>query len=399
MSKVRDDVRTAFDKEQSALGDVGDARQRLVRAALTADAPPSRGLQWAAAIAAVLIAAIIIATFALVRANGRQHAVPVATPSPRAQASPTPLNRTLAAPDATPIITFGDPAQPAQTDGITWDGKVSGVLAYQPNGVGNPANNLFANLTEIHDRSGRVVGSGTFGAKYFTGTWADDNAHLCQMVPFATVGANGVATTLQLVSADGKARNVARVGVLHEQTFVRVTACSVLNDRAVVAQTGGQGMGTLQYWVVQLSTGKIIWTRSYDVAAKTVELVVSRDGMYVAENLDNGGPAGSTVYGPDGSQVARLSTWVEAFSWDGSLAVTDNGFGTARVNVVSWRDGMVIWSAPAGYGLQEAKPQPGGSELALWLLPLDQFAKQSPIGDLYVVSASGQVVVHIANTP
>jgi hypothetical protein len=54
MSKLRDDVRAAFDKEQAALGDVGDARHRLVPGALAArDVPASRGLQLAAGIAAV----------------------------------------------------------------------------------------------------------------------------------------------------------------------------------------------------------------------------------------------------------------------------------------------------------------------------------------------------------
>src|SRR4029077_6449336 len=120
MTKLRDDVRGAFDREQTALGDVGDARHRLVHNALAAsDVPVSRGLQWAAAIAAMLIAVIVIATFAIARANSHSNVLPAATPTPKAVVSPTPLSNTLTVPDATPIITFGDPAKPDQIDGIT----------------------------------------------------------------------------------------------------------------------------------------------------------------------------------------------------------------------------------------------------------------------------------------
>src|SRR6266704_5074 len=117
MAKLRDDVRSAFEREQAGLGEVGDARYRLVRGAMAArDLPASRGLQWAAGIAAILIAAIVIVTFALVKAGTHSQAVPAATPSPKASVSPTPLTNALNVPDSTAIITFGDPAKPDQID-------------------------------------------------------------------------------------------------------------------------------------------------------------------------------------------------------------------------------------------------------------------------------------------
>lgn len=318
------------------------------------------------------------------------HSVP-----PTASASPTPMNRELNVPDATPIITYGDPAKSDQVDGMTWDGKLSGVLASQPIAAGgNPANNLFGTATEITDRSGKTVASGTFGAKFFGGTWADDEAHFCQIVPFDTLSATGVATTLQLVSSEGKARGVANVGVIGQQTGIGVAACSVLNDRAVVVQTSSIGSAT-QYWVVQLSTGRVLWTHSPRATTSSVQVSASRDGMYVAENQS----PESTIFGPDGKQVAHLAMSVEAFSWDGTLAVTDTGYGTAPVKLISWRDGAVVWSAPAGYGLLQARPEPDGTEMANWVVPVGQFQQQTQIGDLLVVSASGKVVVHIANTP
>ena len=402
---MRDDVRHAFERQQTALGEVGDARQRLMRGALAnRSLPASRGWQWAAAVAAVLIGAIIITTFALVRANTHNPTVPGATPSPRAQASPTPLSNALNVADATPIIKFGDPAKPDQIDGITWDGKQSGVLPYQATGLGNPANNLFADGTEIRDRHGNLVVSGTFGAKYFGGTWADDETHFCQMVPFDNPGGSGIPTTLQIVDArSGVARDIVRVGTLYSQTFMRVAACSVQFDRAIVVQSAGQGVGTAQYWVVSLSTGKILWARNFqETTSGPVNLVSSRDGQFIAEirATVNGNQAtlATTVLGPDGSTVSHLEGALVAFCWDDSLAVVDPVSGPATI--VRVQDGTAVWTGQAGYGVNDVAAQPDGSSLALWLYPIAQPGNGSPAPrDLYVVASDGRVIALIHNTP
>jgi hypothetical protein len=404
MSKLRDDVRGAFDKEQTALGDVGDARHRLVHNALAArDVPASRGLQWAAGIAAVLIAVIVIVTFAMARANSRSQVVPAVTPSPKALVSPTPLSNALTVPDATPIITFGDPAKPDQVDGITWDGKLAGVLPNAPVGLGNPANNLFATASEIRDRNGKPVASGTFGAKYFGGIWADDETHFCQTVPFDNPGSGGLATTLRIVDArTGGARNVVKVGTLYNQTFVSLAACSIEFDRAVVYQSGGQGMGIAQYWVVSLSTGKVLWTRNFQQTTVLVRLASSRDGQYIAESEAT--VSGSqttwttTIFGADGATVSHLDGSVLAFCWDDSLAVVDSGSGPARI--VTVQGGRTVWTGPAGFGVNGVVAQPDGSSLALWLYPLVQPGNGSPAPrELYVIAADGRVLAHIHNTP
>ncbi len=398
MTRLRDDVRSAFEREQTSLGDAGDARHRLMHLAMAnRDAAAPRAWQRAAGVAAVLIAAIIITTFALVKANTQHMPVPGARPSPKAQVSPTPLRNPLSIPDSTPIVTFGDPARPDQVDAITWDGRTSGVLGNQLLGSPNPAANLFATASDISDRSGRTLATGTFGAKYFGGTWADDDLHFCQMVPFDAVGTSGLSTTLQLVSIDGKARNVAGVGSIGENTSIRVAACSVQTDRAVVVQNNLMGTAA-KYWVVQLSTGRILWSRDFG-STNAASVVASRDGMYVAEELVPNVSSRTTVYGPDGSQVGEAPGRIESFSWDGSLAVVDDGYGSTPVKLISWRAGSVVWAAPAGYALEQAQPQPGGTEMALWLVPTAQLTSQSPIGDLLLVSATGLVVVRIANTP
>jgi hypothetical protein len=340
---------------------------------------------------------LTLACVALAAASCGQISSPVAGESAVASASPTPLTLGLSVPDSTPIITFADPAKPGQLDGITWDGVASGKLDRSLADTPNPSASLFATATEISDRSGRTLFTGTFGAKFFTGMWADDDVHLCQVVPFDYLGANEEPTTLQLVSADGTAHNVARVGSLSEQTSIGLAACSVLTDRAIVVQRSSIG-GAVHYWVVQLSTGRVLWAHDFQSTTRVVQVVASRDGMFVAENPRPDGQSGSTVYGADGKQVAQLPAEVEAFSWDGSLAVVDAGYGTAPVQVVSWRDGSVTWSAPSGYGLVQAKPRPGGGQMALWVQPVARFQSQAQGGDLFVVTAAGKVVFHIANT-
>jgi hypothetical protein len=343
---------------------------------------------------------LLLVGVAVIAVSCGQSATPVANPSvtPATSVSPTPLTRVLNVPDATPIITFGDPANHDQVDGMTWDGKLAGVLPNQERiGSGNPANNLFAGQTDIRDRSGALIASGTFGAKFFGGTWADDEVHFCQMVPFDNPGDGGVPTTLQLVAVGQAPRDVAHLGTLYNQTSVGVAACSVLADRAVVVQYTPMG-SSVQYWVVRISTGQILWSRK---PMPSVNVIASRDAMYVAENVSGGGGAAirSTVYGPDGTVVAHFTQWIETFSWDGTLAVADTGYGTGPVEVISWRDGSVIWSAPPGYGLLRAKPQPDGTEFAIWVAPSSQFQQQSPTGALYVIGSTGKMIVHIANTP
>src|SRR5260370_6505236 len=130
--------------------------------------------------------------------------------------------------------------------------------------VPNPAGRLYGWTDSIHDRSGAVVATLPVVTKGFPGTWADDGQHICSMVsenPFGQPG--GKPTTLQL-SVLGKApKNIVQVGRAYEQTSIGAAACSIEKDRAVIVQSSGQGMSTAQFWVVQLSTGRIMWTRAY----------------------------------------------------------------------------------------------------------------------------------------
>jgi hypothetical protein len=359
-----------------------------------------RRTRGAAGLAAILIAAIAIATFAYVRAGYR----PSPEGPPRPVQSPTPSSKVLDVPNSTPVILYGDPAKPDQVDGMTWDGKLSGIVPVAPGtDSGNPAATLFATSSEIRDRSGQLVATGNYGAKFFRGAWADDEQQFCQMAPFDHLGAGGVPATLQIVTPGQAPRSIVQVGRIYEQVVTRVAACSVLADRAVVVQSYGGG-GEAQYWVVRLSTGKILWTHKFAALHSPAAVVASRDGMYVAENVSSGKlpitGAGSTIYGPDGKEVGHLADWVEAFSWDGSLAVTDQGWVPGKVGLVNWRNGTVVWSAPAGYALQRSAAQPEGTSVAIWILTAGQLSTGGPFqADLYVIAADGQLVSLVRGTP
>jgi hypothetical protein len=390
MNRLRDDLRRAFEREQASLGDLAGTRQRLISDALAArNASPESRMPLAAGVAAVVIAALVIATFAYVRSGvGVTHHGP-----PVRLTSPTPLAKPLNVSNDTPVILYGDPANAQQLDGMTWDGKQSGTVDWLlAGGVPNFSASLVATATEVRDRSGHLVGSGNFGAKGFGGTWSDDGQHFCQMVPFDTLGANGLPATLQLVTPGLPPHGVAQVCKVYEQVITRVAACSVRKDRAVVVQGYGNSPSTAQYWVVQLSTGKVLWTHSFDVS-NAVTVVASPGAEFVAENS----ATSSTIYGADGSVAGRLNFVVEGFCWDGSLVVTDNGFGSGQVSEVAWASGNVIWTAPAGYALLRTEPQPDGSGLAISIASRAQVSQSQGAvhPDLYVVASDGHVIAHV----
>ena len=386
---LRDDIRAGFDRKQATLGEVGDARHRLMQDALAAREHVSHRAQWAAGIAAVLIAALVITTFALIRGVGRPHATPAVSPSAKA--------RNLSVSDSTPILVIRDPAAPQQVDEITWDGKAVGKLPFATEGFSpNPAANLFASGGTIVDRSGVVVASGSFGFKYFQGTWADDEVHFCLITPFDNPGPSGVPTTLHLVDAHtGSSRDVVRVGTLNEQTSVRVAACSTEFDRAVVVQSGGQGVGTAQYWVIELSTGKIVWTHNFqETSGPAVQVVSSRDGQTVAESQG----LTSTLFGLDGAAIGHIAGSVQIFCWDGSLALVDAGTGDGPARIVRISDGSTVWSGPSGPGfyVSSSGAQPDGASIAVGLHNPAYTAVNglTPV-DLYIVAPDGHVVAEL----
>jgi hypothetical protein len=378
--------------------------------------PMNRRWEWAAGIAAVVIAAIVIGSFVYVRSITRPHEVtpPITSPPPGVPRPSPSLTQPLSVDPSTPVILFGDAGNPNQIDGMTWDGRAGKVteIAAQgqsvcqvtattqtcsppPMGGGappltgalssTPKGTLFVAIPYFYDRSGHVVAT-LAGPPYsdypnvglyFIGTWADDELHYCQVLPIF----GAVPGTLQLTTPGGTPRSVAQIGMQSaNENVLTVTSCSVLADRAVVVQVnpspGPDGNAPHQYWVVQLSNGRVLWT--HDLSGSGVARVVaSRDGRYVAEVQPDGN---TTIIGPSGASVGRVTGAVEAFSWDGTLAVAVSGDGQA--SVVRWSDGTTIWTVPAGEGMSGFQPEPGGTS----------FAVHTVNGALYVVSSDGRVI-------
>lgn len=313
---------------------------------------------------------------------------PAQAPTP--SASPTALARQISLPGATPLILYHDPANFDQLDGMTWDGQIRGRIGpgFRNGGIPNAQGTLFSTTSDIRDRSGSVVA--TFDSTNASIFWADDGRSYCSL---ARTGSRDVASPaeLQVVLPGHAPMDVARVGTFSPAGLNAggpyLVACSPGSDRAVVVQSGGQGLGTAEYWVVQLSTGNVLWRRAPE---NGVQLAASHDGRLVAEDFGGGG--GSVVYGSDGSVTARLDTSISAFSWDGTLAVTSRTGGP--VSLERWRDGTVLWRGPVGtgYGYWGGVTEPGGTRVALGLRDpaLPQTGGFPPV-DLYVVSADGKV--------
>jgi hypothetical protein len=185
---------------------------------------------------------------------------------------------------------------------------------------------------------------------------------------------------------------------MYDQSSTGVAACSIEKDRAIVVHSGSAG-NTLQFWVVQLSTGRIVWTRAYPGDGASIDIRTSRDGQFIAENKSNCCPATAnttTIYGPTGAVLAHPAGWVEAFSWDGSLAVL--GTFNGPVSVVRWQDGTVVWSGPADGGYLGAMPEPGGQRIAISISdPQHPQTGGFYPGNVYVVGPDGQAIELIKN--
>jgi hypothetical protein len=401
MNDLRRDINEVFAKQQGQLADVAGTGNRMLRAA-TAERRVNRQL-WpsVAGVALVLVAASAIGVSIVIRGMHARnvettHPSPTPIATPTATPAPTPMSQSLQVPATTPVILFRDSADNTQLDGITWDGSARGRVAADADlGNGfwqNPAGTLYHWIRGISDRTGALVAPSATGFKGF-GTWADDGQHYCSMVSKSALPpAGGEPAILQLTAVGQAPRNVAQVAQMYDQAGSGVVACSVQKDRAIVAQWTSSG-STVQFWVVQLSTGRILWTRS-----NTGDVRASVDGQYIAEvNRGQGNQsATTTIYGAGGAVLGHVPGEVEAFSWDGSLAVIGNFNGP--VSVVRWRDGTVVWSGPSDGGYLGALPEPGGRRIAVSVSnPQHPQTGGFYPGDVYVVGAEGKAIVLLKN--
>lgn len=402
MNDFRRDLRAAFETEQARLEDLSGVRARTLRQALTA--PEPRGSQifrTAVGLAAVLVAAAAVG--ATVYLRDRNQTKPAATPtvsvsarpSLSATAAPVALGNPLQVPASTPVILYHDPVNSDQIDGITWDGTAGGRVAATGGAFGlvpNAIGTLYAGFSDrgIHDRSGQLVARYDSGnQKGFAGTWADDEQHFCQMVSASALPpAGGEPATLRLGAPDTTPKNIAQVAAMYDQASAGVVACSVRRDRAVVAQWDSIG-NSRQFWVVQLSTGRILLD-SARLSITMRNVWASPDGQYIAVVGAGAGQATETaIYSPTGSLLGKVVGAIQAFSWDGTLAVVSNADNS--VSAIRWRDGRHLWDAPQGLTFEGALAEADGQRIAVALRNPDyQQTGGFPPVDLYVVGPDGQ---------
>jgi hypothetical protein len=395
MNDLRREINEIFANQQTQLGDVSQTSNRMMRAATQTRRVNRQLWPTVAGVALVLVAATGVGTAVMIRGLHPKgvvthHPTPTPNATPAPTLVPTAMAQPLNVPTNTPVILFHDPVDVQQIDGVTWDGNASGRVAANPEMgfVQNPAGTLYGLTTSIRDRTGAVVATLPSPTKGFRGTWADDGQHYCSMAsadPFGQPG--GEPTTLQVTVVGQAPRNIVQIGRVYEQTSAGVAACSLAKDRAVAVQSNSVGEA-VQFWVVQLSTRRVLWTRpSGDIRA-------SRDGEYIAEISYNQvtGSSSTTIYSPAGVVLGHVAGRVEAFSWDGSLAVQMAAYGS-QVSVINWRSGAVVWTGPSDGGYVDAIPQPGAQGIAVSVRnPQYPQTGGFPPRDIYVVTPDGQAV-------
>ena len=274
---------------------------------------------------------------------------------------------------SSPWARNGDPVRLVALD---WAGNLVGTL-YQAGPVAQSADGSTLSTQDGRyiDRSGMTMGR---DAGSYPGFFADDGRSICQLAgPTGTNDPSG-ALWLFVGPINGSPRRVALAGQAGARSGPAILACSVLNDRAVLMDSGPGG--TYDVHVVSLSSGRLIYQRTY-AAQSSVWVLSSRDGRYLAEQTQNYGAPGQTTTAytiirrtSDGAVMARLDNRrVVRFSWDGGRVITgpmSADIGVNEIDLVDWRTGKTLWRLPSASNSGSdqavfATAQPNGADMML----------------------------------
>jgi hypothetical protein len=288
-----------------------------------------------------------------------------------------------------------DPGAVLRMVAIDWSGRPVGTM-YPGSGVQQSPDGsiLYRQEGSFIDEQGTVLGRSTGD---YNPVFADDNRSVCQIVDRA----NGISLHnfwLYAGPVAGPFHPVAAYGATVEHSNVVILSCSVLNNRAVLAENGPAGIGGVV--VLQLTTGRVLSTRGYP-GPSTVAVSSSHDGRYLAEQnqtLDNQGQtvAFTTLIRrvSDGAIVARLTNQrVIEFSWDDSQVLVGPPFGSPGQNYVSliqWQTGKQLWhlDGPVGPANEPivALARPNGSDM---MVATSSRPMPASLDQLWVVHADG----------
>ena len=194
----------------------------------------------------------------------------------------------------------------------------------------------------------------------------------------------------------GPMRRVAPAGSIGPRGGPDIIACSVTNDRAVIAENGMSGTTAIR--VFTLSTARLLNQWSY--AGASVSVISSHDGRYLAEQNStfdaHGQAAVSTLIRRtlDGRIVARLDNRrVLRFSWDGMRVVTAPAFTGNDVTLLDWQTQNVVWQQPRDTATDRrpifSMAQPNGPAIAIALGRVDRGGLAD---QLWIIAADGQAV-------
>ena len=200
--------------------------------------------------------------------------------------------------------------------------------------------------------------------------WADDSRHLCYIEDSNASGQNGLAYLDVRVPGE-PVRRVATLGAIiyippagsngggAPSPFIagpRLLACSTSADRAVILNPSS---GTIS--VLRLSDGTKVGAHEfgrpfypYHDPAGSEQLVVSRDGRYVADNVEGAHsvPILDLLTGADAADLEAVR--VGGFSWDGKVAAVQ--LSDHVVAITEWRSGRLVRQLTGSYPSVFARP-------------------------------------------
>jgi len=294
---------------------------------------------------------------------------------------------------------------------MDWSGKVRGSVSAQGFSSPSPDGSRFLRATDqltVEDWRGHTLGQLDADlTSYGLSTWADDGRHICGITFPLNSGPDTGTGSLWIAASGEKPRIVGPVG--KPGSDPAAVACSVKNDRAVVAE------GLTAHWppgatshlitgdveVVNLTTGAIEYEHQYPLGnlggqletgtrGDWVLVAASPDARYLAESgVFNGETTIREI--PTGKELVTVPGRVCGFSWDGSrVAVSVDIGGTTESLVITWTDQHIIWH---GSGVaQSAVARPNSSDLLI--------GRSSVAGDwsdLVVVREDGTSSVVVMN--
>jgi len=313
-----------------------------------------------------------------------------------------------APPAGTPVIWYSlsspwqGPTDQQRLVAIDWTGTMVGTT-YQPGAIQQSSDGsiLATRDGQYFDRTGAPVTSGSLST-YPIAVLADDNLSKCEVRGLANGGGPGEQWVFTGRIA-GPTRQVARAGVMSDVMGARsgfgILACSVLNDRVVLADFGSTGITGVR--VLSLSSGRLLYQRLY--SGPPTNLVSSRDGKYLAELISTYDSQGQPLTSltlirrtSDGQVVARIDKrGVLRFSWDDLRVVTGPlfaGAGPGEVDLIAWQTGKILWRQPGDTAANGGRAvfaiaQPSGPGMAI---AIGSRPGNGDVDQLWLVGADGQ---------